>query len=44
MCNKMKAKFKLKENILPVFKKKRNVSLKQINDEFDKLEKIDVLS
>ena len=40
-CNKMKAKFELKENVRPVFKKKRNVPfalLKQINDEFDKHE------
>ena len=26
-CNKMKTKFKLKENVLPVFKKKRNIPL-----------------
>ena len=41
-CNKMKAKFELKENVQQVFKKKRNVpfaSLKQINDELDRLEK-----
>ena len=45
-CNKMKAKFEKKENVLPVFKKKRNVSfasLKKINDEL-KLEKMGVLS
>ena len=39
-CDKTKAKFKLKENLQPVFKKDRNVSLvslKQINDELDRL-------
>ena len=46
-CNKMKAKFNLKENVGPVFKKKSNVpfaSLKQINDKLDWLEKMGVLS
>ena len=36
-CNKMKAKFELKENVQPVYKKKKNVlfaSLKRINDKF----------
>ena len=34
-CNKMKAKFELKQNVQPGFKKKKNVVfalLKQIND------------
>ena len=41
-CNKMKAKFELKENVQPVFKKKRNVpfaSLKQNNNKLDRLQK-----
>ena len=46
-CNKMKTIFELKENVQPVFKKKRNVffaSLKQINDELNRFEKMGVLS
>ena len=46
-CNKMKAKFKLTENVQSVFKKKGNVPfalLKQINDELDRIEKMGVLS
>ena len=38
----MKVKFELKENVQPVFKKKRNISftfLKQINDKLDRLKK-----
>ena len=38
-CNKIKAQFKLKENVQPVFKKKNNVPfalLKQINDNIDR--------
>ena len=41
-CNKMDAKFELKQNVQQVFKKKRNVPfelLKQINDKFDRLKK-----
>ena len=41
-CNKMKAKFKLKENVQLVFKKNRSVPfalLKQVNDELDRLKK-----
>ena len=43
----MKDKFELKENVQPVFKKKRKVlfaSIKLVNDELDRLEKISVLS
>lgn len=46
-CKKITAKFELKENVQPVFKKKRNVSfasLKQIDDQLDRLEKKWVLS
>ena len=42
----MKTKFELKENVQPVFKKQRDVpfaSLKQINGEFNRLEKMGVL-
>ena len=38
-CNKMIVEFEQKENIQPIFKKKRNVPftvLKQINDELDR--------
>ena len=45
--NKMTEKFKLKDNIQPVFKKQRNapfVSLPQINDELDSLERTGFLS
>ena len=43
----MKAKFELNENLQLVFKKKRNIpfaSLKQINNELERLEKMGVLS
>ena len=43
----MSAKFELKPNIQPVFKKKRNVSftsLNQIDEELNKLEQIAVIS
>lgn len=43
----MEAKFELKENVQPVFKKKRNVPfvlLKQIDDELNRLEKMGDLS
>ena len=46
-CNKMTPKFELKDDILAVFKKKRNVpftSLPQINEEPDRLERTGVLS
>ena len=46
-CNKMMAKFKLKDDIQPVFKKKRNVplaSLPQINEKLNRLERTGVLS
>ena len=42
----MKAKFELKDDIQPVFKKKRKVpfvSLLQINEELDRLERTEVL-
>ena len=44
--NKMTVKFELKDNIQPGFKKKRNVpfvSLLQINEELDRLERTGVL-
>ena len=43
----MMAKFKLQDNIQPVFKKKQNVPFalsEQINEELDRLVKIGVLS
>ena len=46
-CNKMTAKFELKDDIQPVFKKKRNVpfaSLPLVNEELDRLERTGVLS
>ena len=41
-CNNMKDRLQLKESVQSVFKKKRNVSsasLKEIDDELDRLEK-----
>ena len=46
-CTKIKAKFELKENIRPIFRKKRNVpfaATEEINKELDRLVNMDVLS
>ncbi|MGX9987631.1 reverse transcriptase family protein, partial [Soonwooa purpurea] len=46
-CTKMEAKFKLKENVTPVFKKKRSVpfaSIQKIDEELDRLVKTGILT
>ena len=46
-CTKIKAKFELKENTSPNFRKKRNVpfaAIEEINDELDRLVNTDILS
>ena len=46
-CTKAIVRFELKENALPVFKKKRNVpfaAIERIDEELDRLEKAGILS
>ena len=46
-CTKIKAKFELKENTCPIFRKKRNVpfaTIEEINREQDRLVNMDILS
>ena len=46
-CTKIKAKFELKENIRPIFRKKRNVpftATEEINKELDRLVNMGILS